>query len=88
MTAEGLDTRLQVKNIVFRGRNAMLMPKSKKLSAAEEAAIERLKRVAGRSMTRQELLEQRISWVYGNLPSKSRITREEVASLVRAREGE
>lgn len=53
----------------------MLMPKPKKLSAAEEAAIERLKRVAGRSMTRQELLEQRISWVYGNLPSRSRITR-------------
>ena len=66
----------------------MLMPKPKKLTAAEKGAIERLKRVAGRSMTRQELLEQRISWVYGNLPSRSRITREEVASLVRAREGE
>ena len=66
----------------------MLMPKPKKLSATEEAAIARLKQVAGRSMTRQALLEQRISWVYGNLPSKSTITREEVASLVRAREGE
>ena len=32
----------------------MLMPKPKKLSAAEEAAIERLKRVAGRSMAAHE----------------------------------
>ena len=39
-------------------------------------------------MTKNELLEQRISWVYGNLPSNSTITREEVANRIRARERE
>ena len=66
----------------------MLMPKPTKLSAEEETAIERLKQAARRRMTKNELLEQRISWVYGNLPSDSTITREEVAERIRAREGE
>ena len=66
----------------------MLIPKPKKLPAEEEAAIERLKRAAGRRMTREEILEQRISWVYGNLPRRMKITRDEVERLVRARQGE
>ena len=66
----------------------MLMPKPTKLSAEEETAIERLKQAARRRMTKNELLEQRISWVYGNLPSDTTITREEVAERIRAREGE
>lgn len=66
----------------------MLMPRPTKLSADEEAALERLKQAAGRPMTKNELLEQRISWVYGNLPSNSTITREEVANRIRARERE
>lgn len=66
----------------------MLIPKPKKLSAEEEAAIERLKQAAGRRMTREEILEQRISWVYGNLGRKSKLSRAEVERLVRARAGE
>ena len=66
----------------------MLIPKPKKLPAEEEAAIERLRRAAGRRMTREEILEQRISWVYGNLPRRMKITRDEVERLVRARQGE
>lgn len=66
----------------------MLIPEPKKLSAEEEAAIERLKQAAGRRMTREEILEQRISWVYGNLPRRMKITRDEVERLVRARQGE
>ena len=66
----------------------MLMPRPTKLSADEETALERLKQAAGRPLTKHELLEQRISWVYGNLPSNSTITREEVANRIRARERE
>ena len=66
----------------------MLIPKPKKLPADEEAAIERLRRAAGRRMTREEILEQRISWVYGNLGRKSKLSRAEVERLVRAQEGE
>ena len=66
----------------------MLMPKPKKLTAEEEAAIERLKQAAKRRMTREEIMEQRISWVYGNMARKSELTRDEVERLVRARDGE
>ena len=65
----------------------MLIPKPK-LSAEEEAAIERLRQAAGRRMTREEILEQRISWVYGNLGRKSKLSRAEVERLVRDRAGE
>ena len=75
-------------NIVFRGRKQMLMPKPRKLTAEEEAAIERLKQAAKRRMTREEIMEQRISWVYGNLGHKNTLTRDEVERLVRAHEGE
>ena len=66
----------------------MLMPKPRKLTAEEEAAIERLKQAAKRRMTREEIMEQRISWVYGNLSHKNTLTRDEVERLVRAQEGE
>ena len=66
----------------------MLMPKPRKLTAEEEAAIERLKQAAKRRMTREEILEQIISWVYGNMGRKSGLTRDEVERLVRAQEGE
>ena len=65
----------------------MLIPKIK-LTAEEEAAIERMKQASKRRMTREEIMEQRISWVYGNLGSKSKLSREEVERLVRAQEGE
>ena len=66
----------------------MLIPKPRKLTAEEEAAIERLKQAAKRRMTREEILEQIISWVYGNMGRKSGLTRDEVERLVRAQEGE
>ena len=75
-------------NIVFSGGKQMLMPKPRKLTAEEEAAIERLKQAAKRRMTREEILEQIISWVYGNMGRKSGLTRDEVERLVRAQEGE
>ena len=65
----------------------MLIPKIK-LTAEEEAAIERMKQAAKRRMTKEEIMEQRISWVYGNLPHRMKMSRDEVERLIRAREGE
>ena len=65
----------------------MLIPKIK-LTAEEEAAIERMKQAAKWRMTREDIMEQRISWVYGNLPRRMKMSRDEVERLVRAQEGE
>ena len=42
---------------------------------------------AGRNMTREQIREQRISFVYGQLPATSTMTREEVAALIDRTDG-
>ncbi len=66
----------------------MSLPMPRKLTREEEAVISRLKRSAGRPLTREEVTDQRISWVFGNLPRGSTLTREEVARLLESSAGE
>lgn len=54
----------------------------------DEALLERLRESARRPLTKREVAEQRISWVYGNLPDDSTLTRDEVARIIEAHEGE
>ena len=61
-----------------------MIPKGQKMDKALEA---RMKRAAGKPMTKEEVRKQRLSFVYGQLPSSSTLTREEVAQLLDAREG-
>lgn len=65
----------------------MLMPKPKKLTAEDEAVIARLKRSAARPLTKDEKDAQRVSWVYGNLLRRSKLSREEVADLLKTHDG-
>ncbi len=66
----------------------MLFPKPKKLTKEDEELIARLKQSASRPLTKQQVQAQRVSWVFGNLPNHSKLTREEIDSLIRARHGE
>lgn len=49
--------------------------------------LKRLKESAKKPITKEELEQQRISFVFGNLPSDSTITREKVAKKIRMNEG-
>ena len=53
----------------------------------DETLLERLRESARRPLTKAEVVEQRISWVYGNLPRDGTLTRDEVARMVRAQDG-
>ncbi len=66
----------------------MLMPRPKKLTKEEEALIARLEQAASRPLTKREVEAQRISWVFGNLPRRSNLTRDDVVKLMKARGGE
>lgn len=61
-----------------------MIPNGQKRDKALEA---RMKRAASKPMTKEEVRKQRLSFVYGQLPSSSTLTREEVAKLLDAREG-
>jgi hypothetical protein len=54
----------------------------------DEVLLERLRESARRPLTKREVAAQRISWVYGNLPDDSTLTRDEVARIIEAHEGE
>ncbi|RCK28039.1 hypothetical protein TH8_01255 [Thalassospira profundimaris] len=54
----------------------------------DEALLKRLKKAASEPLTKAELEQQRVSFVYGNLPNDSTITREQVAHKIRMNEGE
>lgn len=54
----------------------------------EGRLLERLKRAAERGVTADELRRQRVSFVYGNLPEGSTLTRDQVASALARMEGE
>ena len=49
--------------------------------------IERLQESASKPVTKEELARQRVSFVYGNLPADSTITRERVAEKIKMNEG-
>ena len=53
-----------------------------------ESLIERLKAVAGQKLSREEIFEQKVSFVFGNQPSKSTVTREQVIKHLRERQGD
>jgi hypothetical protein len=49
--------------------------------------IEALKSATSRKLTAKELLEQRVSFIYGSLKSNSSITKEEVRKAIKKQEG-
>ena len=53
----------------------------------DEALIERLKQSASTPVTKKELECQRVSFVYGNLPTDSTITKERVVQRLKQKEG-
>lgn len=49
--------------------------------------IRRLQESASKPVTKAELTRQRVSFVYGNLPKDSAVTRERVAARIKKNEG-
>jgi hypothetical protein len=49
--------------------------------------IKRLQESASEPITKEELARQRVSFVYGNLPNDSTITRDRVAEKIKSNEG-
>lgn len=62
-----------------------MFPQDKKID--DKGLGEKLKKVAGQPMSKDEMLKQRISFVYGQLPVKHNFTREEVEKRIRERQG-
>ncbi|HEY4944204.1 MAG TPA: hypothetical protein VII56_22445 [Rhizomicrobium sp.] len=54
----------------------------------DAALLERLNAAAKRGLTKNELHMQRVSFVYGNLPTDSTLTRQQVAAELAKGEGE
>jgi len=54
----------------------------------DETLLKRLRESARKPLTKAQIAEQRISWVYGNLPNDSTLTRDEVARIIKTHEGE
>ena len=53
----------------------------------DDRLIRRLEESARQPVTKEELAHQRISFVYGNLPKSSTVTRERVAEKIKMNEG-
>lgn len=49
--------------------------------------VKKLEKAAKREMTAEEISRQRISFVYGNLPTGSSMTRDQVAEVVARMDG-
>ena len=54
----------------------------------DRALLDRLKSAAKQEMTHDEIKRQRLSFVYGNLPNDSAMTRHQVAVALARLEGE
>lgn len=54
----------------------------------DPALIKRLKASAGQKVSKERLLKQRISFIYGGLPVDSTITRDQIKSALEKFEGE
>lgn len=53
----------------------------------DDVLIEQLRASAAKPVTKEELARQRVSFVYGNLPADSTITRAKVEERIKANEG-
>ncbi len=53
----------------------------------DDALIKRMEDSAKKPITKEELERQRVSFVYGNLPNDSTITRDRVAKKIKSNEG-
>jgi hypothetical protein len=53
----------------------------------DESLVQRLHAAAARELTKEELLAQRVSFAYGNLPQDSSVSRNEVAAMIAKIEG-
>ena len=54
----------------------------------DKKLLDRLETAAKRVLTKDELYRQRVSFVYGNLPKESTITRHQVEAVLAKIEGE
>ncbi|WP_428062058.1 hypothetical protein [Brevundimonas sp.] len=54
----------------------------------DQALLDRLKVAASHKMTREEVSRQRLSFVYGNMPIDSVMTRQQVSDALERLEGE
>ena len=55
---------------------------------SNEELLRRLHEAASRVLTKEELHRQRVSFIYGNLPPDSTITREQVEKAIARIEGD
>lgn len=53
----------------------------------DDKLLKRLSKAASEPVTKDEIAKQRVSFVYGNLPTNSTITRERVAKKIKMNEG-
>jgi hypothetical protein len=53
----------------------------------DAALLKRLRDSASGPVTKKEMVSQRVSFVYGNLPKESTITRDQVAERIEMNEG-
>lgn len=53
----------------------------------DKELLESLRYAASRELSRAELLAQRVSFIIGNLPKESTITREQVEEILEQHEG-
>lgn len=54
----------------------------------DQALLERLRAAASHKMSREEVMRQRLSFVYGNMPIDSEMTRPQVREALARLEGE
>ncbi len=54
----------------------------------DSALLARLQAAARHEVTKQELRRQRVSFIYGNLPNESQITKHQVEAAIARIEGE
>ncbi len=54
----------------------------------DQSLLDRLERAASSKQTAQEKLEQRVSFIFGSLDSKSEITRDKIRQLLKEQQGE
>ena len=57
------------------------------IAKTDPELIKRLEEAAKKPITKEQLERQRVSFVYGNLPADSTITREQVEKRIKEHEG-
>lgn len=54
----------------------------------EPSLLKRLHASAGKSLTREQMFKQRVSFIYGSLPQDSTITRQQIVEVLSGEEGQ